>query len=124
MAESSFEKYLGRVANGLTDQQAGQLTGRVGEAIRSHWKRYKLTKAGPRYLNVDTGNLRSSVTVVPHSNGRDSIVGTNVVYAPVHEYGSSDGRNRARHHLRDSINDSEADQKRAVDAYMRRLLSG
>lgn len=42
----------------------------------------------------DTGRLRSSITT--RVSVRESVVGTNVVYARIHQYGGETGRRRAR----------------------------
>jgi phage gpG-like protein len=114
---------LQRIAQGLDDREVQKLAKKVGEGIRSHWKRQKLTNAGPRYLNVLSDTLRSSVSVQPHAR-REAVVGTNVIYAPVHEYGTRDGRLRARHHLEHSVRDSKREQSGAINEFLRQLLGG
>lgn len=50
----------------------------------------KLTAAGPRFLNVQSGRLRRSIVATRATVARDTIasaIGSNVRYAAVHEFG-------------------------------------
>jgi phage gpG-like protein len=72
---------LGAVASAMAVQN--QFT--VGYIMRE-----KLTNANAPYLNVRTGRLRGSVRATrPEIKGQrvETSIGTNVVYAGVHEYG-------------------------------------
>lgn len=109
---------------GLSDEGIGRLTNMMGLAIRGHMRRNKLTNAGPEYLNVDTGNLRSSWTVVNGPDPRDCIVGTNVEYAKTHEYGDPARNLPSRHYFVDSIVDSEREQIVAATRWARMQLKG
>ena len=58
----------------------------------------KLSGRPPGALNVRSGLLRSSIGVYQAIKDRDTFtmrIGTNVVYARIHEYGGQTGRNHA-----------------------------
>lgn len=74
-------RFLGAVAKAMDLQN--QLT--IG-----YIQRNKLTAANPPYLNVRTGRLRGSVNAsraTVRGSRVEAAVGTNVVYAGVHEFG-------------------------------------
>lgn len=79
----------------------------------------RLSGPRPTYLGVKTGRLRSSISAgqVEHSGNEYLVkIGTNVVYASIHEFGGMAGRNNkvripARPFLRPSIEDSDNQQK-------------
>lgn len=73
-------------------------------------------KLSGQYLNVQTGRLRSSITheVKKDGNGFYGKVGTNVVYAPPHEFGSPSRNLPARHFMRDAMKDNAAKVKKAL----------
>ncbi len=67
-----------------------------------HIQKGKLTAAGPRYLNVDTGRFRRSVRATePRAEGSRVVseIGSNVIYARRHEFGFS-GTERVRGFVR------------------------
>lgn len=70
-----------------------QETRQTGEDIVATAKRDYLS--GRPGLNVRTGRLRSSITYQVRNNGDliDLSVGSNVIYARIHEYGGDTGRN-------------------------------
>lgn len=54
-------------------------------------KKYRLTGPRPKYLGVVTGRLRSSISmgrVIKRGNIFVQAIGTNVKYAPFHEFGT------------------------------------
>jgi len=54
--------------------------------------KYRLRGPRPTYLGVVSGRLRASITAteaVKTNEGYEAEVGTNVVYAPIHEYGGT-----------------------------------
>ena len=73
----------------------------------------RLTGPRPLYLEVVSGILRTSISFAPTVKSGDvytTRIGTNVEYAPIHEFGGFAGRNRkvfirARPFLRPSIED-------------------
>lgn len=76
------ETMRARIAAALDEQN--ELT--VGHIVAT-----KLTSAGPRYLNVRTGLLRRSIRKSPARFGSggaiQSAIGSNVIYAAIHEFG-------------------------------------
>lgn len=62
---------------------------RLAIQLQAHVQTHKLTGGDP--LNVRTGRLRRSITyrVDTGPQGIDGIVGTNVEYAAIHEYGGT-----------------------------------
>jgi phage gpG-like protein len=78
----------------------------------------RLTGPRPQYLGVVTGRLRSSITASPTIKSGDTYtakIGTNVVYARIHEYGGQTGRKHAttipaRPYMRPAIEDSDNQQ--------------
>jgi phage gpG-like protein len=65
----------------------------------SSWiKTNRLSGPRPTILGVRTGRLRSSIATTPAQKSGDTYyctIGTNVVYARIHEYGGQTGRNHA-----------------------------
>jgi phage gpG-like protein len=63
----------------------------TGAILLSGWvKRNRLTGPRPNYLGVNTGRLRASITFSKaqrSGNVYSARIGTNVVYAPIHEFG-------------------------------------
>lgn len=64
--------------------------------LASWIKTNRLSGPRPQFLGVRTGRLRSSITATPAQKSGDAYyctIGTNVVYARIHEYGGMTGRN-------------------------------
>ena len=62
----------------------------AGHNLAAWIKMNRLTGPRPQFLGVKTGNLRASIAASPTERaGKDYItrIGTNVIYAPIHEYG-------------------------------------
>lgn len=80
-----------------------------GALLLSRWsKENRLTGPRPQFLGVRTGRLRSSIIGSPaqkNGNVYTSKIGTNVIYGPVHEYGSSKRNIPARPFLRPALQD-------------------
>ena len=94
-------------------------------AGRGRGRGAKIARAllGPRQPLLDTGRLRNSITSVYDS--RSATIGTNVVYAPVHQFGSKRaGRGRrTRIPARPYLGLSAAD-KRQILSRVRSYLAG
>lgn len=61
-----------------------------GKHISGWIKDKRLTGPRPKYLGVKTGWLRASITAIPAEQSGDTYsvkIGTNVDYAPIHEFG-------------------------------------
>lgn len=83
-----------RLISRSLDQSAKYLIGWI--------KKNRLTGPRPRYLGVDTGRLRSSISsskAVKTAEGFVARIGTNVDYAEVHEFGFH-GRVTVSAHIR------------------------
>ncbi len=100
-----------------------------GAALLAGWsKKNRLSGPRPQYLGVRTGRLRSSISftqTVKEGNEYSSKIGTNVEYAPIHEFGGHTGRGKgfmmpARPFLRPSLEDSD-NQKTILNILTRNI---
>ena len=66
-----------------------------GGLLLSGWsKTSRLSGPRPQYLGVISGRLRASITAAPPEHNGDEYIqkiGTNVIYAPIHEFGGYRG---------------------------------
>lgn len=76
--------YLDNVPKRLRTQMIGAL----GKSVRLLERGVK-TKLSNQVLNVRTGALRRSITTEIHEQDMVGRVGTNLIYAPVHEFGAT-----------------------------------
>ncbi len=68
-----------------------------GEAWAPWSRAYAATRSGRHSLLVGEGNLRDSIS--NHSAGLEAIVGTNLVYGAIQQFGGEDGGVPARPYL-------------------------
>ncbi len=88
-----------------------------GEMLKGWIMSQRLSGPRPQYLGVVTGRLRSSIATSGTTKVGDSLIntiGTNVEYAPVHEFGFN-GVVSVRGHLR---------QQKSRDVFVRRFVGG
>lgn len=86
------------------------------------------TAKKPGYVPLDTGNLRRSITHDPvkfKGNGIVGIIGSNLDYAAIHEFGGKTGRNHSitikpKRYLQRAIEDNED----KIKDRFKRLLAG
>lgn len=101
--------FLVKIDTSKLDQKLGAMPGRLQSGILNAVKRLainlqgyvKESKLSGQVLNVRTGTLRRSINqeVTQSGSMTTGIVGTNVSYAKVHEYGFS-GEVSVKEHLR------------------------
>ncbi len=92
-----------------------------GGALLTAWiKKNRLSGPRPRILGVKSGRLRSSISFSPatqNGNEYSTKIGTNVIYAPIHEFGGRIGKRGkmpARPFLRPSLQD-EGNRKQILN---------
>lgn len=75
------------------------------------------------YIPVDTGKLRASLTPVVRSRGPllQGVVGTNVKYGPVHEFGSKRGH-RALEYMKTALKEVSAQVQARFDRAMKLIV--
>jgi len=100
-----IEKRLGKAVSTSVIKSSLKL----GAIKLSGWtKENRLTGPRPKYLGVKTGRLRASITVgkvVKRGTEWLTTIGTNVIYARTHEFGSEKRNIPARPFLRPTIED-------------------
>lgn len=106
--------------NAVTQQDVIFRSLKTAGLLLAGWsKQNRLSGPKPQYLGVVTGRLRSSIAAgEPEKDGDvyTEKVGTNVVYAAIHEFGGRAGRNGSvlipsRPFLRPAIADSDNQQQ-------------
>lgn len=95
-----------------------------GALVLSGWtKKNRLSGPRPRFLGVKTGRLRSSISAGQTrktSEGYENTIGTNVVYAPTHEFGYPKRNIPARPFLRPTI-EYRQNQRDVLNILTRRI---
>ncbi len=88
---------LNKRLSNLSKNLARQLPDTVFEAVNLLKNEIKSKALSGQILKVQTGVLRRSVKTDTWGSGKKSggKVGTNIVYAPIHEFGGRTGRNHA-----------------------------
>ncbi len=83
----------------------------------------RLTGPRPRFLGRITSRLATSISVIRGQKIRNNIIakiGTNVIYAPIHEFGDESRNIPARPYLQPGIRD-KANQKHVLKLLINRM---
>ncbi len=106
------------------DTKLGTISFAVAEQIRT----YMLVRhLSGQLLKVRTGRLRGGFNTVNAPNKRDAVMGTTVIYAPVHEFGSKPGaraKQRARKYMERAVQKSQKQQLRALERQLAIIMKG
>ena len=103
-----------RIADGKTASD--------GSAWSAWSPAYAATRQARHSLLVSKGNPGLLTSIQSYSTGLEAIVGTNLVYGPVHQFGSDDGAIPARPYLGLSAED-RADVEALVTTRVEELLA-
>lgn len=96
-------------------KESSELITKLGVAMRASALEVQTTAKKPGYVPYDTGSLRRSITheLKIGSTGIAAIIGSNLEYAAIHEFGGQAGRNgsvtiRPKRYIQRAIEDNDA----------------
>lgn len=116
--QSQLRRLLAGLRRAQPREDADKIVGRalLSLAYRVQEIAPRAYMSGPRPQRIDvvTGTLRRSIAVDRGRLPFEVAVGSNVVYAPVHEFGSRNGRIPARPYLQPALRDVGPEMPRAI----------